>query len=302
MKRVAIKEIIFSYKRIGSFAQTAKELGISKWTVKRWVKRSKSASQGRFGDLTTRGLKRKSTRPHTIYYVISPKLESEIVNLRKQEHAGARKLHYMIGRTVSHMTIHRLLKRKKLVRIQPNYLRPLFQNGRAMRPSNTKELGYLQMDTKHVTPELSGLPFTVYEYAAIDIVSRYKQAILFPDISSDSASLALQNFLKWFPFEVSYIQTDNGLEYQAEFQRICEKFNIKHYYIHKNSPNENAVIERSFKTDQDEFYYWLKQEPLHIGKLNEWLQEFIIKYNTKRFHQALGYKRPIEIVRMLQMS
>lgn len=302
MKRVAIKEIIASYKRTESYVLTAKELGISKWTVKRWVKRSKSASGGRLGSLRIKGLKRKSTKPHNIHFAISPKLENEIVSLRKQEHVGARKLHYMIEKTVSHMTIHRLLKRKNLVRIQPNYLRPLFQNGKAMRPSNTKELGYLQMDTKHVTPELSGLPFTVYQYAAIDIVSRYKQAILFPDISSDSASLALQNFLKWFPFNVSYIQTDNGLEYQLEFQKLCMERGIKHYYIHKNSPNENAVIERSFKTDQDEFYYWLKREPLHIGELNEWLQEFIIKYNTKRYHQALGYKRPIEIVRLLQMS
>lgn len=302
MKRVAVKDIIFSYKRTDSYVLTAKELGISKWTVKRWVKRSKTASQGRFGDLTTRGLKRKSTKPNTISYAISQRLESEIINLREQEHAGAKKLYYMIERVVSPRTIHRLLKRRNLVRIQTNYLRPLFQNGKAMRPSNTKELGFLQMDTKHVTPELSGLPFTVYEYAAIDIVSRYKQAILFPDISSDSASLALQNFLKWFPFEVSYVQTDNGLEFQAEFQKLCLEKNINHYFIHKNSPNENAVVERAFKTDQDEFYYWLEREPLHIGELNEWLQEFIIKYNTKRFHQALGYKRPIEIVRMLQMS
>lgn len=299
MKRVAIKDIILSYKNTGSFILTASELGISKWTVKRWVMRGRTLSWGYIG---WKGLERKSTKPHTIHYAISPKLESEIVNLREQEHAGSRKLHYMIGRTVSHMTIHRLLRRKNLVRIQPNYLRPLFQNGRAMRPSNTKELGYLQMDTKHVTPQLSGLPFTVYEYGAIDIVSRYKQAILFPDISSDSASLALQNFLKWFPFEVSYVQTDNGLEFQAEFHKLCAKKNIKHYFIHKNSPNENAVIERSFKTDQDEFYYWLDHPPLNIGELNEWLQEFIIKYNTKRFHQALGYKRPIEIVRQLQMS
>lgn len=299
MKHVAIKDIILSYKRTRSFLLTAKELGISRWTVKRWVKRGKTFS---WRYIKWKGLFRKSTRPHTIHHVISSKLESEIINLRKQEHAGAKKIHHMIGRTVSHMTIHRLLKKKNLVTIQPHFRRPLFQNGYAMRPSNTKELGFLQMDTKHVTPELSGLPFTVYEYAAIDIVSRYKQAILFPDISSDSASLALQNFLKWFPFEVSYIQTDNGLEFQAEFQKLCEQKSIKHYFIHKNSPNENAVVERAFKTDQDEFYYWLERKPIHIGELNEWLQEFIIKYNTKRFHQALGYKRPIEIVRMLQMS
>lgn len=261
MKRVAVKDIIFSYMKTGSYPVTAENLGISKWTVKRWVKRSMAVSQGRFGDLTTRGLARRSTRPHKIYRSISAELEREIISLRAREHTGARKLYYMIERVVSDRTIHRLLKKRNLVRIQPNYLRPRFQNGKAMRPSNTHELGYLQIDTKHVTPELSGLPYTVYEYAAIDIASRYKQAILFPDISSDSASLALQTFLKWFPFEVTYVQTDNGLEFQAQFQKLCIEKGLNHYFIHKNSPNENAVIERAFKTDQDEFYYWLKQSP-----------------------------------------
>lgn len=164
------------------------------------------------------------------------------------------------------------LKRKNLTIKQKNFRRPLFQNGKAMRPGNTTKLGSLQMDTEHVAPELSGLPFTVYEeYAAIDIVSRYKVAVLLPEIDSESASLALELFLKWFPFQVLYIQTDNGLEYQRSFENMCLKHGINHYLIHKNSPNENAVIERSFRTDQDEFYSWLEKEPGHIGKLNEWL-------------------------------
>ena len=169
-----------------------------------------------------------------------------------------------------------------------------------MRPANTTKLGYLQMDTKHVTPELSGLPVTVFEYAAIDILSRYKLAVVLPDISADSARLALEYFLKWFPFKVFYIQTDNGLEYQSEFDHFCEIQSINHYFIHKNSPNENAVIERSFKTDQEEFYYWLEKPPGHIGELNQWLQTFITKYNTWRPHQALNYKRPIDIVNLYQ--
>lgn len=167
-----------------------------------------------------------------------------------------------------------------------------------MRPFNTKGLGYLQMDTKHVTPELSGLPFTVYEYAAIDIYSRYKLAVILPDISSESARMALEYFLKWFPFKVIYIQTDNGLEFQSEFDTFCKRKILDHYFIHKNSPNENAVIERSFKTDQDEFYFWLEKAPQHIGELNDWLQKFITDYNTWRPHQALDYKTPMEVVKL----
>lgn len=297
--RVAIKDIILSFKRTGSMKETAKELDISRWTVSRWVRKGKTFTPHY---IKWKGLTRKSTKPHTLHYRLSSALRREIIYLREKRHLGAKKLAKKLSVSVSSRTIHRFLRNKGLIQKQPHYRRPLFQNGYAMRPRNTTELGYLQMDTKHVTPELSGLSTTVYEYAAIDSVSRYKLAVLLPDISDESASLALQYFLKWFPFLVVYIQTDNGLEYQRSFQELCERENIKHYYIHKNSPNENAVIERSFRTDQDEFYYWLEQQPEHIGELNTWLQKFIHEYNTWRPHQALDYKTPEEFVRMLQMS
>lgn len=302
MKRVPIKEIILSYKRTNSTRVTAKELGIGHMTVSRWVNRSKAVSRSRIGFLTSRGLSRQSTKPHRLQTKLSSRDKQEILVLRETKHVGARKLAYKLHFAVSSRTVHRYLKTKGLISKQTNYRRPLFQNGKAMRPSNTKELGYLQMDTKHVTPELSGLTYTVYEYAAIDIVSRYKLAVILPDISDESAALALQYFLKWFPFTVTYVQTDNGLEFQRSFQELCIKKGVTHYFIHKNSPNENAVIERSFRTDQDEFYYWLEKQPEHIGELNEWFQTFIHEYNTWRPHQSLDYQTPEEAVKMYHMS
>lgn len=225
-------------------------------------------------------------------------LTEDILVAKAKKHFGAKKLKGYLSLPVSASAVHRFLKKKNLVVKQVRYRRPKFQNGHCMRPKNTFDLGYIQMDTKHVSPELGGLPFTVYEYAAIDIFSRYKLAVLLPDISDESASLALEYFLKWFPFQVSYVQTDNGLEYQQTFQKTCENRKIYHYFIHKNSPNENAVIERSFKTDQEEFYFWLETRPEHIGELNEWLQKFILDYNTDRPHQSLDYKTPAEFVKL----
>lgn len=34
------------------------------------------------------------------------------------------------------------------------------------------------MDVKYIIPELLGLPWTCYEYAIIDIFSRYKDAVI----------------------------------------------------------------------------------------------------------------------------
>lgn len=277
---------------------TAKILGIHRTTVYRWKIK---ANNGR-GYLIHQGLKRASTTPRTIHYKLTSLERLNSINLRNQAHLGAKKIKYLLKSEASVMTIHRLFKDKNLVAKQVQYRRPHFQNGKAMRPSNTQGLGYLQMDTKHVTPELSGLSATCYEYAAIDITSRYKLAVILPEINDENASLALEFFLKWFPFPIKYIQTDNGLEFQRSFEQVCHKHQITHYFIHKNSPNENAVIERSFRTDQDEFFYWLEYAPEHMGQLNEWLQTFMNSYNTWRPHQALEYKTPLEVVKMLQMS
>ena len=293
--RVPIKEIIKSFKVTGSASKTASDLGISRQTVYRWLRKCK----GRYlNNLVWVGIKRKSTRPKTIHYKITSQTSLDIISLREDMHLGSRKIRFMLGASFSERTIHRFLKRKGKIAKQTNYRRPKFQNGHAMRPVNTKELGFLQMDTKHVTPELSGLASTVYEYAAIDIFSRFKLAVILPDISDESASLALQYFLKWFPFEIKYVQTDNGLEFQKTFDEFCFKKGIKHYFIHKNSPNENAVIERSFRTDQDEFYFWLEKQPIHIGELNTWLQKFIQKYNYIRPHQSLNYLPPSQVVNL----
>lgn len=292
--RVPVKDIISLLKSTANVTLTASILGISRPTVYRWKRRGTSA----YGYLSDRRVERKSTKPHRLHYKLTILLKEEVLAMKERRHIGARKIQYRLGLPISSRTVHRFLKAKNLVAKQKDFRRPLFQNGKAMRPGNTKDLGYLQMDTKHVTPELSGLPVTVYEYAAIDIVSRYKVALILPDISPSSASFALEYFLKWFPFKVAYIQTDNGLEYQSEFEKACQKHHLDHYFIHKNSPNENAVIERSFKTDQEEFYFWLEKAPKHAVELNEWLQKFILDYNTWRPHQALDYKTPMEIVKL----
>lgn len=292
--RIPVKQIILTFKQTGSVGKTALLLGISRPTVYRWILRGRTL----FGTVTWRKVGRKSTRPKTIHHKLIFPLTERILSAKSVKHFGAKKLKRYLKLSLSASAIHRFLQKKNLVAKQPKYRRPKFQNGYAMRPANTHDLGYIQMDTKHVTPELGGLPFTVYEYAAIDILSRYKLAVLLPDISDECAGLALEYFLKWFPFKVVYIQTDNGLEFQSSFDQTCLKHGINHYFIHKNSPNENAVIERSFKTDQDEFYFWLEKAPEHIGELNQWLQKFILDYNIDRPHQSLDYKTPAEFVKL----
>jgi transposase InsO family protein len=171
-----------------------------------------------------------------------------------------------------------------------------------MRSSNTTELGYLQMDVKYVTPELSGLPYTCYQYACIDILSRYKVALLLPVLDEAGSIITLRYAQQAYPFAIRYVQTDNGLEFQTAFNTLCVDQGIDHYHIHKNSPNENAVIERSFRTDQDEFFYLLEYAPADINELNGWFQHYLIDYNTVRPHMGLKMLTPKEAIALYQKS
>ena len=105
------------------------------------------------------------------------------------------------GLEVSASTIHRYLQRVGLVRPSTKRRRPRFQNGQVMRPRNCPGLGYLQMDVKYVTPELSGLPYTCYLYAAMDISSRYKVGLILPKLDEGGTLLALYYATQQFPFD-----------------------------------------------------------------------------------------------------
>lgn len=64
----------------------------------------------------------------------------------------------------------------------------------------------------------------------------------------------------------------------------------------KNSPNENAVVERSFKTDQEEFFFRLKNTPKDINDLNKMFQEYLACY-TKKYHFGINLKTPLQTLK-----
>lgn len=277
----------------GHLEETVKELGISRATLYRWI--GKARSWG--GYLVHTGLKRKSTRPKRIKKALRPEEEAQVLVERKRSGYSAAKIKKMLSLPPAPITIHRFLKQRNLLRPYGYHRRPRFQETNHMQVKNTKTIGYLQMDVKYVTPELSGLEWTCFEYAAIDIFSRYKQALLLPQLDQDQAILALFSILKLLPFEPVFLQTDNGLEFQERFREFCLSRGLAYHYIHKSTPNENAVIERSFRTDEDEFFFWqLKEKPRDLTHLNDLFQEYLYEYNYRRPHLGINLKTPSEAV------
>lgn len=170
-----------------------------------------------------------------------------------------------------------------------------------MHAKNVTTLGKLQMDVKVVTPELSGLEHTCYLYAVMDIFSRYKQGVMFPLLDQSFAIGALKGIVETLPFPATFVQTDNGLEFQQRFhQFVTQTLGFKHHYIHKSSPNENAVIERSFRTDEEEFFFFRLGRlgrPRNIPELNSKYQIFMKEYNQVRPHLSLNLMTPLAKVK-----
>ena len=271
-------------------------MGIHRTTVYRWVKRAQKNSRERFGSLSYRYLRRRSTRPHTTRGVLSFDQQSAIIQVRKETGFAAVKIKGELGLAASVSTIHRFLKRKGLLNEYGNHRRPHYQKTTHMHLKNTTTIGKLQMDVKYITPELSGLPYTCFEYAVIDIYSRYKDAVILNHLDQDGAILALIEILKRLPFTPDFIQTDNGLEFQGRFHKYCEERGLIHHLIHKSTPNENAVIERAFRTDEEEFFFRMENPPRDYDELRSMFSTFLHYYNYKRIHLGINLKTPYQVV------
>jgi IS30 family transposase len=290
--KYTIRKILSTLKKnSGNCNVTAKELGIHRSTVARWKKRSYF-----HGWYRVNGIRRKSTRPHAIKYVLSVEEQRSIIALRKKRGCTAIKIKHVLKLKPPARTIHRFLKRMGLVGRYGYHRRPKFQDTFHMHAKNVKTVGYLQMDVKVVTPELSGLPWTCFEYAVIDIFSRWKDAVILNQLDQDGAMAALLEILPRLPFKVLFVQTDNGLEFQKRFDELLTNMKIAHHFIHKSTPNENAVIERSFRTDEEEFYFRIESRPKHYDELRDLYKDFLKYYNYERLHLGIGLKTPAQIV------
>lgn len=302
--RVDPKQIIFTLKENDDrIRETARQLGISPGTVINWKRRASTGSLARRLRYSTKDLARKSTTPTVARHgtALSTTDQDRITRLRRQRGVGAIKITTTLGLDCHYNTVHRFLRARGLTAPGRNYRRPRYQETTHMYVKNALVPGKLQMDVKYVTPELSGLVHTAYLYAVMDIWSRYKQGVILPLLDQRLAVEALKQLVPLLPFTPDFIQTDNGLEFQAAFRGfVTKELGWQHHYIHKSSPNENAVIERSFRTDEEEFFWRLEEPATDLLGLNESYQAYLKYYNEERRHLGIDVITPLSKLQSVQ--
>ena len=147
------------------------------------------------------------------------------------------------------------------------------------------------MDVCKIAPGL-------YQYTAIDDCTRYKVLRLYSRRTASNTLDFLDAVMEEMPFAFQRIQTDRGLEFFAiKFQERLLKWGIKFRPIKPRSPHLNGKVERSQRTDLDEFYATVDlNDPALADQLSEW-QHY---YNWDRPHSSLQGKTPVE--RLTELS
>ena len=144
------------------------------------------------------------------------------------------------------------------------------------------------MDSKHVS---IGGGRLVYHFAALDCYTRKRVVGLTRSLSSQQGAEFLRRAVSEFPFEVAAVQSDGGSEFLGAFRLAAEELQLPHYFNRPNYPQGNSQVERSFRTDEDEFYQ-VEDLPADLGGIEAALLTWNRVYEQVQPHQALGYQTP----------
>lgn len=142
-----------------------------------------------------------------------------------------------------------------------------------------------------------------FQWSALDVTSRFK-------LIGYSRERTWTNGLCWYLWVISWLRShgvtaeiaftvDNGEEFGgrsavkvADLRKLIRGFGCRLIQNHKGHPEENAHLERSHRTDDEEFY---AARALRIegeqGLLDEALG-YIYYYNNVREHSSLDYQTP----------
>lgn len=260
------------YRQVEDHGKTVKEVcqifGMSKKTYYKWFKKDHGLSSKEYIN--------KRLHPHT---KIKGKIQVLIVETKRTYNYGPKKMSVFVEREtgvrITPSAIYKFMKKKHLIRKPQKkqvWYTPLKNPYYA---SNAGE--NIQLDVKYVP---SGDGYWNYQFRFVDTVSnmQYSATLLTKDCASTMQAFARAK--RFFPFQITGIQTDNGGEFRGLFHAFLIQQGITHRFIPKRSAPWNGKVERANRSVDDEFYlnpnrpwktisgytHWYNHERPHLGK------------------------------------
>jgi len=281
----------------GRVRLTARHFGFSPDTVSRWVRA--------YNEYGPSGLEKGSRRPKRVRQPETPLLTVQRIQALREEYPswGREKLRILLlreGISISAKSIDRVIARLKArgVLREPQRPRKAARSHlkRLRRPSGLKvdcPGALIQMDSKQVQPSTGKV---VFEFGALDCFTRKRVVALAPRLTSQQGAAFLEKVVATFPFPVQAIQSDGGSEFLGAFAKSATTLQMTHYFNRPNYPQGNGRVERSFRSDDEEFYH-VQELPPDLGGQETALLAWNHVYENVRPHQALGYLTPEQFYR-----
>ena len=283
-------------------AEVADQLGISRATAHKWLRRFRQEGAA--------GLLDRSSRPRHSPRRLSASAEAEILAARTTWRYGPDRLGPLLGRPAS--TVHRVLERRGVSRMRDADrvtlapLRYVACHPGALLHQDHKKLGRIPDGGGHRVLGRGGGTRRGYGRVGYDHVevivddaSRYAVVVPVPDESGASAALALEIAAAEFArlgVRIERVLTDNGLAYcrARAYSRVIGDLGARHKHTRPFRPQTNGKAERFIKTLLHEWAYGraytTNQERLTA------LPGFVAFYNRGRPHTALGGRSPWDAV------
>lgn len=244
--------------------RVCKEYAVSKKTLYKWRRKDR----GGRAHLPQRPQPAQKLSPAIIAFV-----EAE----KRRTNVGPLKLSLMITRrfgvSVSSTIVYRLIKRKQLIRRKPKqtpWYTPLKEPLIPQYPGDI-----VQMDAKYLWE--NGM--RTYQRTFVDMYTGMESATVTLTMEAADTVRAFEAAAAYFPFPIHGIQTDNGGENRGDFHEYLLKRGVAHYFIPKRSPQWNGAVERTHRSNDEEFHLmpeklwtfdeyqeWFNHDRPHLGK------------------------------------
>lgn len=290
MQKRVHEEVARARERSGWPAKrTLAALGVARRTYYRWLKEEAWA----------RALPAEPVKPVQPFEALAEEKQAVLAYARRHAELRHRELAWrMVDEDVaclSASTVYRILKEANLVcPWRRRSKRRRAEEEKATRPNERWVTDLMQLRVGEGT------------YYFVSFMDEYSRYIVYHELllgmDGVSTSVAAQAAIETLPRgedglprERPEIQSDNGGGFIArEFLQVLGEHGLGHHRIHPHCPEENGVIERSFRTlrealEGEELTDLLAAERV-LSRLVRW-------YNEERLHSALGYLAPAVVYR-----
>lgn len=290
----------------GNVSDAARIFGINRTVVYDIIRKQKE------GELNDRSKSPKHSPNKT-----APHIEDKVIALKNKTHLGPKRLSIYLekysGIEVPYGTIRHILRRN---RERITYRIKGRRNGQKREFVDwysAKPFEIVQMDVKHIRDQkaltkeqilhLDRYEIPNYQWDAIDVNSRFK-------LLAYSREKSWTNGLCFYLWVISWLRShgvksrivftvDHGEEFGGqswlkvnELRKLISGFGCQLIQNHKGHPEENAHLERSHRTDDEEFYIPRVLEIKSEGELLEESLGYNYYYNNLREHSSLHYNTP----------